>query len=181
MKKGQSAVEFVVLVSFMIAVFFVFFFVIQARIVDITREQDQLYLEEANNIIMSEVELAFTAAPDFEHTFIVPNAGENIFEINITNYGEVVSRFDTLTQVNFFVINVTGHLHGLNQNNTVYSVDGIITFPNQTEISLPRYSGVYMNVNPETCYIANELGSCNDPLVLPAQMLPLCQMHLSLC
>lgn len=181
MKRGQSAIEFVILVSFMLAVFFIFFVVIQSRIVDISIEQDRLYLQEANNIVVAEVDIAFAAAPDFQHTFVIPSKGLNTFYINITNNREVVSSYETLEYVNFFPFNVTGHLNGLDQNNTVYGVDGIATFPDETDVSVPGFAGVHMNVNPETCYVADTLGECANPLVINPNMVPLCQLYFSLC
>ena len=69
MRRGQSAVEFVVLVSFMLIVFFGFFIIIQGRIIELTHAHDLLFLKEANNIVVSEIDLALAAAPDFQHSF----------------------------------------------------------------------------------------------------------------
>ncbi|MCA9477772.1 MAG: hypothetical protein KC535_01350 [Nanoarchaeota archaeon] len=181
MRKGQSAVEFVVLVSFMIVVFFLFFIIIQGRIIDLSHRQDLLYLKEANNIVLSEVDLAFSAAPDFEHTFVVPDRGAEPFLINISDNREVVSSFGDQEYVNFFPFNVTGHLFGLRVNNTVYSTDGIIIFPDKSQQIVSSYAGISMNVNPESCYIADTLGDCANTSLVPAAMRPLCNQYYGLC
>lgn len=181
MKRGQSAIEFVTLVSFMIVVFFVFFIIIQNRIVDLAAKQDVLYLKEANNIVVSEVELAFSAAPDFEHSFIIPNKGSLPFLVNITNNREVVSSFGSVEYVNFFPFNVTGHLNGLDKDNMIYSTDGIVIFPNTTEVINNSYSGIFLNLNPETCHIAHVMGLCGDVSVISSEMVPLCSQYFSLC
>lgn len=183
MKRGQSAIEFVVLVSFMIAVFFVFFVVIQGRIVDLAHKQDLIILEEANNIVVSEVDLALAAAPDFEHSFVISDKGTAGFTTNISNNREVVSRFANKEYVNFFPFNVTGHLNAINKNNTIYRVDGNILFPDGLKTVIPAYAGIFMNVNPETCYIANNTDVCTNTLFsIDVNMIPFCQIYFpSMC
>jgi hypothetical protein len=180
MKKGQSAVEFVVLVSFMLIVFFIFFIVIQNRITQVTEQQDYQILQEANNIVVQEVALAQAAAPDFEHTFVISDRGTNGFEINITDAREVVATFEDKSYVNFFPFDVLGHLNALNENNTIYRTDGVVVFPDGTIQEGTGYDGIFMNFNPELCYIADTLGRCGDITLISAEMVTFCS-YVSLC
>lgn len=177
-KKGQSATEFVVLVSFMLVVFFIFFLIIQNRIVDMSVKQDKQYLEEANNIVLSEVELAKNALPDYTRTFKLKVFPGQEYKIQILNQNEIVTSFKKLEYVKFLQYNISGELNELiNPTNTIYKTDGIIHFDNGTIENKPEYKVTSLNVNAEECYKANK----NDTTCPSLTTKTLCQDYFGLC
>jgi cell division protein FtsI/penicillin-binding protein 2 len=154
MKKAQSATEFVVLVSFMIIVFFIFFFVIQERIVDMSQEQDKQYLREANRLVSSELELAKNSLTDYTRTFTLRSFTNQEYDVELLDGQEIVTRYGTIEYVKFLQYNISGYLELLtiSPTNTVYKTDGIITFSNGTIENHPEYNLISLNINPELCY-----------------------------
>ncbi|MGM5481567.1 MAG: hypothetical protein ACQESE_04110 [Nanobdellota archaeon] len=146
------------LVSFMILVFFVFFVLIQDKMYVVTMNQDRQSLKEINNIFISEVEIARSVHADYYHNFTLPQILDSKFEIVLYDSFEVNSKYDGMEYVNFLSTNVTGEFNNIatgDYQNTIYKVDGVIHYPNGTSTSILDFNGLYLNVNPETCYIYN--------------------------
>lgn len=178
-RKGQSALEFVILVSFMLVVFFIFFVGIQEKITQGVKAQDLQYLKEANNIVLSEVELARLADADFQHSFRLQEVNGNSYSISLGDEYEVVSNYGDQEFVNFFLVPVYGELYSnLSSYDTIYKLDGIVRFPNNTLEYHPEYEGIFMNVNPEVCYLKDSSSNCSS-LSIPEQTL--CNTWFSLC
>ena len=159
-RKAQSATEFVVLVSFMLVVFFVFFTIIQHRISDITDAQDLVYLKEANNVVLTEIELAEQVHADYTRTFMLSSLGDKSYTLELTDPYEITARFGDKEYVNFLSSPLLGVMK-FNQNNTIYKLDGAYIYPNGTAGTNYSYSGLFMNVNPEECYLAHKAGTCS--------------------
>lgn len=160
-RKAQSATEFVLLLSFMLLVFFVFFGILQQRISDITAKQDILYLQEANNVVLSELQLAEQVHADYTRTFSLDSLGDKSYSISFTDPYELTARFDDKSYVNFLSTPVGGELF-LTKNNTLYKIDGLVRFPDGSiHDKSSAVAGMYMNVNPEMCYYYNYTNNCS--------------------
>ena len=180
-KKAQSATEFVVLVSFMLIVFFAFFIIIQDRIVDVTRERDRIFLREANALVVDQIRLASQVQGDYSVNFTMP-LGEQPYTTQILDGREVVSVFNDLEYVNFLAVNVSGQLiQGVdNDANTIYKTDGVLFYNNTVFIPNYNTSGFFVNVNPESCYVATIDGVCENLNDIHTGYESRCQ-ELSLC
>jgi hypothetical protein len=174
MRKAQTATEFVVLISFMILIFFVFFTVIQQKVVTAVHAQDVQYLKEANNIVLSEIQLAKQVHADYQRNFSITTLGDKVFTIQLTDPFEITTRFNDLEYVNFLTTPVNGTI--AMGDNTIYKLDGRVIFANGTLRLNDSYSGIFLNVNPEACYIAHKTGTCSS-LSYEAD----CQYYFSLC
>lgn len=178
MKRAQSAMEFVILISFMIIVFFSFFLIIQARIVDATQAQDVIFLKEANNMIVSSLTVARQAPTDFKMTFVVEDVGEKTYDIDLYDSVEVVSSYSTLEYVNFLPFEVKGFLNAPEQNNVVYHQDGVV-YDGSTFHTDSRAAGIFLNVDAEYCLLEDIKNGCAT--IVPASEAGVCNTHLGLC
>lgn len=180
-KKAQSATEFVVLVSFMIIVFFIFFFVIQKQIINISQEQDKQYLIEASRLVSSELELAKNSLTDYKRTFKLKSFSNQEYDIIILDKQELVVIFKDLEYVKFLAYEVEGYLNNIRDNasNTVYKTDGIMTFPNGTIENNQDYELISLNINPELCYMSDKNdSSCPN---LNTKTKGICGSNFTLC
>lgn len=152
-KKAQSALEFVLLVSFMLVVFAVFFLAIQTKMLDVTASKDIIYLNEVNNIVLNEVFLAQNSYSDYHHEFFLPtNILGKGYTINLTDETEIISNYDKIQRVDFLKTNVKGNLFF--GSNNIHNIDGKIDFLNGTVYYNESYKGIFININPELCYFA---------------------------
>ncbi|MCF7798580.1 hypothetical protein K9M74_01620 [Candidatus Woesearchaeota archaeon] len=158
-KKGQSALEFVLLVSFMLLVFFVFFIVIQGKLSDIISTRDYQYLEEANNAIFTEFEIAWGVHADYFRTFTIPTISDKLYLIEMGDPYELTTKYGTKEYVNFLSEPVKGSLH--QGENDLYKLDGNILLSDGTLYENLSYAGLFLNVNPEACYLADANSSCD--------------------
>lgn len=150
MKKGQSAMEFVILFSFMLLIFSGFFVAIQEKILDVSEQKDMLYLEEINNIIVTEVNLATRTKTDYHRSFEIPrHIKGNIFEIELIDNFDVLIRYKDKEYINFLNEKVSGPLY-LGENE-IHHLDGIMKLGNETHNN-SYYKGIFLNTNPELCY-----------------------------
>ncbi len=157
--KGQTAAEFVILVSFMLVIFFVFFAIIQHRITDATDAQDYLYLKEANNVVLTEVSLAQQVHADYKRSFTLTSLGDKSYTIAFTDPYELTATFGSKEYVNFLSSPVKGQLDS-SMHNIIFKLDGTMFLPNATYFTNASYAGVFMNVNPEQCYLATRTQTC---------------------
>ncbi|MFP4118500.1 MAG: hypothetical protein ACLFTH_00415 [Candidatus Woesearchaeota archaeon] len=166
----------------MILVFFMFFTIIQDKMHDITLDQDRQALKELNNIFLSEVELARSVHADYYHNFSFPSGLASDYRIRLYDSFEVTSTFQDMEYVNFLPTNVTGEFNEASSTpwNLIYKVDGIVHLPNGTVVDIPDYEGVFLNVNPETCYVYNHTPSLGCGNLSP-EMKGRCQSFTAWC
>lgn len=150
--KAQTAVEFAFLIGFMLLVFISFFFIIQEKIIRVTQEQDLVVLNEISNILYSEVQLAGQVNADYHRDFFLPTTAG--VDISLTDPREITVA-DTLNNVElvrFLNVEVKGRVHlGTNR---IHKVDGYIQNPASDDMLYePDYSGIFMNINPEVCWL----------------------------
>lgn len=164
--KGQSATEFVVLIGFMLVVFFIFFFVIQGKMVDVFQSQEKQLLSEASAVIETEIEIAQTTLPDYQRTFELAQTGDKDYLVELFPPKELVVSYQDKMHVTFLPEDVGGYIISptTDPENIIFKLDGRCIFPNGTIEIHPDYSGMFMNVNPEVCYIEHVLsgGTCDS-------------------
>lgn len=161
MKRAQSAVEFVVLVSFLLLIFFAFLLSFQNKMLEVNKAQDVEYLREANSLVISEIELAQRMYADYTRHFDIPYIPGKEYVMNLTDLNELTASYNGIEYVNFLSINITGNFV-LGENNTIYRTDGVVYFPDGTTHTDPDFAGFHANVNPEICYIHMVDGSCEE-------------------
>ncbi len=151
MKKGQSAIEFVILFSFMILIFAGFFVAIQAKIIDATERKDESYLAEINDLLISEFSLAERTKTDYHRYFSLPTSIQgNTYDVMLVDRYELVVTAGDKEYVDFLNTEVLGSLKiGRNE---IHHVDGVMNV-NGELINDSKYSGLFLNFNAELCYI----------------------------
>ncbi len=181
-RKSQSALEFVLLISFMMFVFAGFFVAIQSKIVDTTAKNDRQYLSEVNSIILNEVALASRSLPDYSRMFRVPtHINGKAYFLNISSDGaEIMSSYDKYEQVNFLQRNVVGPI--FQGENEIHKLDGIVSL-GSIEYYNESFAGVFLNVNPEWCYFYENtfFSGENSCHLFEDYYLELCQNLFGLC
>ncbi len=182
-RRGQSATEFVVLSSFMLIVFFIFFVIIQQRVVDLSHIQDKEYLVEASHQVSSEIYLAKSTLPDYTKSFSLKTFPNQNYDVTILDNYELVTSFNNMEYVVFLKFPVYGQLHSLNDDptNVVYKTDGVIQLPNGSVYYNKSLSAISINVNPERCYLASVLNSSCVPYISDTEELSLCNSSFGLC
>ena len=96
-KRGQSSVEFTMLISFMFFVFIVFFSVIGSRLAEIRDNNDRLLLNDLGDYIKSEISLAASSEEGYYRQFEIPRllAGKP-YKIEIVNLSALGPDFTEL-------------------------------------------------------------------------------------
>jgi hypothetical protein len=72
MSKAQSSMEFVILLSFMIFVFLLFFIIIEGKIVSLTTEKLDLEAQDVLTLVTDEVRIAESVSDSYYRQFILP-------------------------------------------------------------------------------------------------------------
>lgn len=136
-KKGQTSMEFVILTSFMMLVFIIFFVVIQERLSIIYQERNDAAALQLENVIVNEVKLAESVSDNYYREFILPN---NLNGINYTveiipgvpGSTEVVIKYGEKERVYFLEAYVQGDSKmGIGLNN-ISKRNGKILFAKKT-------------------------------------------------
>ena len=78
MKKAQSAIEFVVLATFMFLFFSVLFIYVQSLLVDITQSNKETGIEAVQAAVVKEIDLASRMPSGYERTFTLPSTIQGI-------------------------------------------------------------------------------------------------------
>lgn len=178
-RKAQSATEFVILISFMFIVFFVFFLVIQSKIVDTSHAQDILTLKEANNLVITYFDLARQSYVDFSHSFVLPDIGNFDYSVVLEDNDTLVSRIDDNEYVNFLPYEVKGYiLTGSSNINTVYHQDGNISTSPGVYVYDSKAKGLFVNIDAEKCLLLSKTNKCNR-LSTPSKSN--CKKYVGLC
>lgn len=73
MQKSQSSMEFVILVSFMMLVFALFFIVIQQRAAIANEEKNDAAADNVKNLALNEIKLAESVSDNYYREFSLPN------------------------------------------------------------------------------------------------------------
>ena len=71
-KKAESALEFILLFSFVFLIFMGMFVVFNKRLVAISKESEELELNKINEKIVAEIEVAKTVHNGYHRSFLIP-------------------------------------------------------------------------------------------------------------
>ncbi len=89
--KGQSTIEFTILMSFMVLMFSVFFILIGERLVDLQGERDYEIAKAIKDVVDTEIRVAKSVEDGYFRTFYLPGTVSNVrYEIEIINSTELV-------------------------------------------------------------------------------------------
>ncbi len=83
MKRAQTAMEFVILLSFMMLVFVAFFIIVQQRLISIGQEHNDKGADDALAIVLNEITLAESVSDGYYREFVMPSS-INGLRYNIT-------------------------------------------------------------------------------------------------
>jgi hypothetical protein len=114
--KGQSALEFIILISFSLIIVSSLVVVFQNNISDMEKVREAQLVDQVYNLALSEIDFALMSRPVYERTFYLPSTlGGYTYEINIYHDVEVVISYLGVDHVRFL--------------SEVTSIDGNFTVP----------------------------------------------------
>jgi len=131
-KKSQFAMEFILLITFMLIVFLGFFAVVSYTITDLEENKKQQAAENIAALVDNEIKLARSVNDGYEKTFTVPKKIEgNNYTISIIENKELVVIYLEYEYVLFLPENIMGNVStGLNEikkNNSIVYLRNIET------------------------------------------------------
>ena len=135
MQKSQSAIEFIILASFMIMVMLGFFAVVSSNVLEAKQEGNRKTAEDIANFAYREIETAKSVSDGYSRVFVMPQTVNGInYSINIVDNRELVVNFLDNEFVKFLPSNVTGNISkGLvkisKNNGIVYINDSLVQPP----------------------------------------------------
>src|SRR3989338_361847 len=111
MNKSQSAIEFVILVAFMLIVAVTFFAFTTSKISKSSSNANKQLAEDIADIPLKEVMFAKTVSDGYSRGFTMPSTINNKpFQIAIVDNREIVVNFSGVEAVKFLPDNVSGNL-----------------------------------------------------------------------
>ena len=119
--KSQSAIEFIILASFMLFVIVGFFAITSSKILDAKEEGNRKIAEDVVSIVSNEVEIAKSVNSGYKRNFFLPltiNGAD--YTITLTDNREIAVDYLGYEYVRF--INATGSIN--KGNNKISNVDG---------------------------------------------------------
>lgn len=125
-KKGQFAIEFVILIAFMLIVFLGFFAIVNYRLTEAEESEVQQAAENIASLLDNEIKLAKLANEGYERIFKVPKKIDgNDYSVAIIENRELVVNYLGYEHILFLPENVVGDVSvGFNKinkdNNIVY-------------------------------------------------------------
>jgi len=124
-KKAQSAIEFVILVGFVLSMFTIFFLIIQENVSYKISERRDLEIKEIALTVRDEIDLASSSAEGYSRNFSLPEkiSGKD-YEINVNESAVSAITIDGKHAISYTVQNITGNLKKI--NNTIKKEDGIV-------------------------------------------------------
>ena len=135
-QKSQSAVEFIILASFMLLVAIGFFAVNSSRVLQAKEEGNKKIAEDIAGLAYREIEIAKSVNDGYARTFVMPQAVNGInYSISITDNRELLVNYLGNEYIKFLQSNVTGNIStGINQ---ITKINGII-YINGSSVQLPQ-------------------------------------------
>ena len=129
MPKSQSAMEFIVLASFMLLVILGFFAVTSSRVLEAKEEGNRKIAEDIAALAYNEIEIAKSVNDGYIRNFVMPQTVNGVnYSISIIDNRELIVNYLDYEHVKFLPSNVTGNI--IKGNNKISKNNGII-FLNQ--------------------------------------------------
>jgi len=124
-KNAQSAIEFVVLVGFVLFFFFITYSIVQENTADKQKERQSLIVKDAALAVQDEINLALQSSEGYYRSFKIPeNVGNQEYNITIVEEMVYIRTQDGKNAMAFPVQNVTGQL--VKGDNTIKKENGKI-------------------------------------------------------
>ncbi len=124
-KNAQSSIEFLIIIGFVLFFFIIFFVAIQEKIVEETKQNQELSVKEIAITVQNEINLALISSDGYTREFKIPmNLGNKNYSINITEDMVYVKTIDNKSAIALPVAKLTGNIQkGTNtikkQNNEI--------------------------------------------------------------
>lgn len=127
--KSQSAIEFVVLASFMLLVVLGFFAVTSSNVLESKEEGNRKIAEDIAHFAYREIEIAKSVNDGYARTFVMPQTVNGIdYSISIVANRELVVNYLGYEYIRFLPSNTTGNI--VKGNNKISKKNGVV-FLNQ--------------------------------------------------
>src|SRR3989338_5069154 len=125
MRKSQSAMEFIVLASFMLLVILGFFAITSSKILESKEEGDRKIAEDIADFAYREIEIAKSVNDGYTRVFSMPLTFNGVnYSIKITDNRELIVDYLGYEHVKFLPSNVTGAIGvGFNE---IKKINGIV-------------------------------------------------------
>lgn len=110
--KGQSAVEFIILIGALVFLITSFFVIINLNIVEKQKEQRTALLNDLALTIQNEIQLANTAQEGYRRTFVLPKdlVGKN-YSITLLDGLVYIKTIDEKEALSLPILNISGSLN----------------------------------------------------------------------
>lgn len=123
--KAQSAVEFIVLASFMLLVVVGFFAVTSSRLLEAREEGNKKIAEDIANFAYREIEITKSVNDGYTRNFVMPQTVNGVeYSIRIVDNRELLVNYLGYEHVRFLPANITGDI--IKGNNKISKTNGII-------------------------------------------------------
>lgn len=101
-RKGQSALEFVIIIGFALLLISALIVVFQNRIRDMQEDRDVTRINQMYNLILSEIDFAQQARPFYNRSFYLPNEiGGQTYSLHINDKVDIVLTYNGVNNVRF--------------------------------------------------------------------------------
>lgn len=125
LSKSQSAMEFVILASFMLLVILGFFSLTSSRMIEARQEGNRKIAEDIAKFAYREVEIAKSVNDGYSRVFEIPQSINGInYTLSVIDSRELVVNYLDEEYVQFLPINVTGNI--LKGSNRISKLSGIV-------------------------------------------------------
>ncbi len=127
-RKGQSGLEFLILIGFALMIMSVLIFLFSQNILDIERDRRDVIVDQFYNTLISEIELAHSARPYYERYFYLPSNLDGFeYSLEIRSDEEIVLEFKEDVYVRFLdSMEVEGQFEVGDNNTIVKNLDGSV-------------------------------------------------------
>ena len=123
--KSQSAIEFIVLASFMLLVIVGFFAVASSKVLESKEESNRQISQDIAEFAYQEIEIAKSVNDGYTRIFVMPQTVNGVnYSIIIIDNRELVVNYLENEYVKFIPSNVTGSI--IKGNNKISKSSGII-------------------------------------------------------
>lgn len=123
--KSQSAMEFILLASFMLLAILGFFAVTSSRLLEAREEGNRKIAEDIADFAYREIEIAKSVNNGYTRIFAMPQTINGInYSINVIDNRELVVDYLGNEHIKFLPLNVTGNL--VKGSNKISKSDGVI-------------------------------------------------------
>jgi len=187
MPKSQSAVEFIVLASFMLLVILGFFAVTSSRVLEAKDEGDRKTAEDIAELAYREVEIAKSVNDGYIRVFSIPQTVNGVnYTINITDNRELSVNYLGNEYVRFLPSDVIGNISkGFNQISKIKGIIYISLFEPPQECGDLLDNDLDGKIDLEDAGCANEKDkdetNCGDSICEGGETCVLCNSDCGVC